>query len=196
MYIRFLLSFTLLLLSVNSYAAYNYGDYVNARNSFEAEKSQINSSIDKENSRYINSLHSYQSCSSDKWRVVFTTVVPEIDKRRLALDRYKREALERNGALNSEWLKTAKEHNISQVTPDQDISDFYYWYQTHIELVKQGPLHELEVYAIALSKLTEVYEKMASACSGNQGAANDYSLVESGIRGLLDEVVSLIGDIL
>lgn len=196
MYIRFFLVSTLTLLSVNSHAAYHYADYANARNSFENEKSLINSKIDEENSRYINSLHSYQSCSSDIWRVAFATVVPEIDDRRLALDNYKREALERNGSLNSEWLQTAKDHNISQVTSEQDISDFYYWYQNHIELVKQGPLHELEVYTIALSKLTEVYEKMASACIGDPNAAGDYSLVESGIRGLLDEVVSLIGNIL
>lgn len=196
MYIRLLLVSTLMLLSVNAHAEYHYEDYANTRNSFEKEKLQINSRIDEENDRYIKSLHSYQSCSSGKWRVAFTTVVPEIDERRLALDKYKREALKRNGSLNSEWLQTARDHNISKITPDHDISDFYYWYQNHIELVKQGPLHELEVYTIALSKLTEVYEKMASACNGNPGAANDYSLIESGIRGLLDEVVGLIGNLI
>ena len=76
------------------------------------------------------------------------------------------------------------------------MSDFYFWYQGHISLQKQGPLHELELYTIALSKLSEVYEKMDSACSGNTEAALDYDLFEHGITGLLDEVFSLIGKII
>ncbi|EAR09543.1 hypothetical protein MED297_12467 [Reinekea blandensis MED297] len=90
---------------------------------------------------------------------------------------------------------TAREHKISKVQKDQDISDFYYWYQGHIELSKQGPLHELEIYIVAISKLSGVYEKMSLACQGDPEAAKSYDLVESGIRGLLDEVFSLIGKI-
>lgn len=173
-------------------AAYTYKDYENLRDTFEQEKKSINTRIDQANSRYIRSLNSYQRCSSDKWRVKFTTIIPEIDKRRLALDKYKREALLQSGKLNSEWLETAKDHKISHVIPNKDISDFYYWYQGHIELSKQGPLHELEVYTLAIGKLSNVYESMAHACEGTP-SANAYVLAESGIRGLLNEVFSLIG---
>ena len=195
MYIKSFTFIVIFFLSGIANAKYHYSDYASIRDNFEMEKSQINTKIEQANYRFIQALSAYQKCSSAKWRVKFTTVVPEIENRISALDEYKKSALTRSGSLNSEWLRTAKEHNISQVRPDQDVSDFYYWYQDHISLQRQGPLHELEVYTIALSKLSGVYEKMDSACSGSPNATKDYDLVEAGIRGLLDGVFSLIGKI-
>ena len=195
MYVRLFTLLLIFLLPSIASAKYHYSEYASVRDSFEMEKSKINIKIEHANHRFIEKLSAYQRCSSGKWRVKFVTVVPEIENRISALDEYKKSALNRSGSLNSEWLRTAREHRISHVMPDQDISDFYYWYQNHISLQRQGPLHELEVYITALSKLSGVYEKMDSACSGNSNAAKDYDLVEAGIRGLLDGVFSLIGKI-
>ncbi|CAH1523593.1 exported hypothetical protein [Vibrio owensii] len=190
---RHLLLLAIALTSTSAYAGYVYKDYAGLRDTFEVHKQSINTKINDANKRYISSLNQYRQCSSEKWRVAFTTVIPEIDQRRLELDKYKRTALTQSGKLNTEWLKMAKAHGISQTPAESDISDFYYWYKNHIELAKQGPMHELEIYTIALSKLSGTYETMAAACSGDPKAAQSYDLVESGIRGLLDEVFSLIG---
>ena len=196
MYSRIILTLIFLLSSGALHATSYYENYTNLRDSFEKEKALVNTKIHNENKRYIQSLNSYQLCSSDKWRVAFISIVPKIEKQIFALGNFKRAALKRSGILNSEWLKTAQDHKISRIKPDEDITDFFLWYQGQVQLMRQGPLHDLEVYTIALSKLTGVYEKMALACSGDSSAAKDFDVVKSGISGLIDQAVSLIGKVL
>ena len=178
-----------LFLSQPLFASLHYSDYAAMRDEFHRHNQTLNQEVVQGNTQYIRSLKNYQQCSSDKWRVTFTSVVPEIDKRRLALDKYKRNALQYTQNLNSEWLRTAKSHNISRVKADQDISDFILWYREHINLVKQGPSHELEVYTIALSRLTKVYNTMALACEGDPEAAKNYSIFESGRSFCVDKAI-------
>ena len=172
---------------------YRYSDYVKMRNEFDKYISSINTEIEKANKKYIISLNSYQKCSSNSWRAVFTTVIPEINERRMALDEYKRDAYNRAGKQNYELYKIVKENSISKVQKNDDLSEFVLWYKTHISFMKAGPLHELQVYSDGYQKLTKIYETMAISCLNNPKKALNYDLASSGIKGLLDGVFSLIG---
>lgn len=173
---------------------YHYDDYKKLRSDFDIYSSEINNSIEAANKAYINSLNSYQHCSSNAWRATFTSIIPEIDARRFALDDYKKDAYTRAGKQNYELYKIAKENNINKVKPEDDISEFMIWYKNHVSFMKAGPFHELEVYIQGYEKLSNIYGKMATACHENRPSeAADFDLVASGIKGLLDDVLSLIG---
>ena len=130
--------------STNALADFTYSDYAEVRNEFESERQKVDDKVDESNRRYIKSLVEYQKCSSARWRVAFALVVPDIKKRITALGEFKRNILNRRGVLNSKWLENARDHEISRVSKTKDISDFFLWYKTHIQLVKQGPIHVIE----------------------------------------------------
>jgi len=103
-------------------SAYNYTDYTKLRNEFDRFCTNTNSTIKNVNNEYLNSLYIYQQCSSNSWRSAFEILIPDIDSARLKLDEYKRKAYETAGRQNSEWLKVADEHNISNVKREDDIT--------------------------------------------------------------------------
>jgi hypothetical protein len=171
---------------------YKYSDYTSIRNEFDDFCTAVNDNIESVNNGYVRALTAYKKCSSNSWRAAFVTVIPEIDERRSALDQYKQEAYSLAGKQNYEILKIARENNINKVQPDEDISEFVIWYKNHISFMKSGPFHELRIYIDGYEKLTAVYVKMAESCAGDASKAGDFDLVTSGIKGLLDSVLSLI----
>lgn len=170
-----------------------FTDYAKIRDDLERERSAIFTETDSVNTNYIRAVNSYRKCDSPAWRAAFEAGLGKIDNERLFLDTYKKESLSSLGKLNSEWLETANENEISRRNADDDITDFVIWYRGHTQIVREGPLHEIELYNISYKKLTEILNAMADACTTDSAKASNFDVVVNSVTALLEEAFSIIG---
>ncbi len=182
----------LLVIYSSAQADEYYHNYEELRDNFAEFTTHIHKRVDETNKKFVKALNAYKNCSSNGWRILFVTAIADLDRQRLALEDLKRNALERAGEQNNQWLNMAREHNISSVRSDQSIEDFVIWYKSHIDSMRIGPFQELESYILGYEKLSEAYRRMASACEGKSGDSGNFDLIKSGIRGLIDSITPLM----
>ena len=169
-----------------------YEDYAKLRGDFDKFNKQVHEKVDGVNKKFEKALNDYKRCSSEGWRVVFVSVVADLDDRRLALEELKRAALDKAGQQNDRWLDIARKHSISSVGANENIEDFVIWYSNHTQFMRIGPLQDLTNYVRGYEDLSETYRKMVLSCEGKSGDIQQFDIVQSGIRGLLDGISSYL----